>query len=63
MNDQFKGICACLGPVPTRGLFSHPALHPGPALGAVGQRALVDPDGAEAGADLRAGLRPFLQAA
>jgi hypothetical protein len=58
-NAQFKAIFDCLGQVPTRGLVPTQRF----ALGAVLVYQLTLLHRAEAGADLRVGLKPFLQAA
>jgi hypothetical protein len=58
-NSQFKAIFGCLGQVPTRGLVATQRF----ALGAVLVYQLTLLLRHEAGADLRAGLKPFLQAA
>jgi hypothetical protein len=58
-NSQFKSIFGCLGQVPTRGLVATQRF----ALGAVLVYQLTLLLRHEAGADLRVGLKPFLQAA
>jgi hypothetical protein len=58
-NAQFKGIFDCAGQVPTRGLVATRRY----VLGAVFVYQLVLLHRFEAGADLRVGLKPFLQAA
>jgi hypothetical protein len=58
-NAQFKGIFDCQGQVPTRGLIATRRF----VLGAVFVYQLVLLHRFEAGADLRIGLKPFLQAA
>jgi hypothetical protein len=58
-NSQFKSIFGCLGQVPTRGLTATQRF----ALGAVFVYQLTLLHRFEAGADLRVGLKPFLQAA
>ncbi len=58
-NSQFKATFGCLGQVPTRGLVATQRF----ALGAVLVYQLTLLHRAEAGADLRVGLKPFLQAA
>src|SRR5262245_58765552 len=58
-NSQFKATFGCLGQVPTRGLFPTQRF----ALGAVLVYQLTLLHRFEAGADLRVGLKPFLQAA
>jgi hypothetical protein len=58
-NAQFKGIFDCAGQVPTRGLVATRRY----VLGAVLVYQLVLLQRFEAGADLRVGLKPFVQAA
>jgi hypothetical protein len=58
-NGQFKSIFGCLGQVPTRGLVPTQRF----VLGAVLVYQLTLLHRFEAGADLRVGLKPFLQAA
>jgi DDE family transposase len=58
-NAQFKAIFGCLGQVPTRGLVPTQRF----ALGAVLVYQLTLLHRFDAGADLRVGLKPFLQAA
>jgi hypothetical protein len=58
-NAQFKGIFDCQGQVPTRGLVATRRF----VLGAVFVYQLVLLQRFEAGADLRVGLKPFLQSA
>jgi hypothetical protein len=58
-NSQFKAIFGCLGQVPTRGLVGTQRF----ALGAVLVYQLTLLHRFEAGADLRVGLKAFLQAA
>ncbi|HEY3033155.1 MAG TPA: hypothetical protein VGJ54_00650 [Streptosporangiaceae bacterium] len=58
-NGQFKAIFGCLDRVPTRGLVPTQRF----ALGAVLVYQLTLLHRFEAGADLRVGLQPFLQAA
>jgi hypothetical protein len=58
-NAQLKGIFDCQGQVPTRGLVATRRF----VLGAVFVYQLVLLHRSETGADLRAGLKPFLQAA
>jgi hypothetical protein len=58
-NSQFKATFGCLGQVPTRGRLATQRF----ALGAVLVYQLTLLHRAEAGADLRVGLKPFLQAA
>ena len=58
-NSQFKGIFDCLGQVPTKGLIATRRY----VLGAVLVYQLTLLHRFETGADLRAGLKPFLQAA
>jgi hypothetical protein len=58
-NAQFKAIFDCQGQVPTRGLTATRRY----VLGAVFVYQLVLLHRFEAGADLRVGLKPFLQAA
>jgi Transposase DDE domain len=58
-NSQFKAIFGCLGQVPTRGLVATQRF----ALGAVLVYQLTLLHRHEVGADLRVGLKPFLQAA
>src|SRR5688572_4950867 len=58
-TGQFTGISGCLGQVPTRGLIPTQRF----ALGAVLVYQLTLLHRVEAGADLRVGLKPFLQAA
>ena len=58
-NSQFKAIFGCLGQVPTRGIVATQRF----ALGAVLVYQLTLLHRHQAGADLRIGLKPFLQAA
>ena len=58
-NGQFKGIVECLGQVPTRGLLATQRY----VLGAVFGYQLTLLYRAQAGADLRVGLKAFLRAA
>jgi hypothetical protein len=58
-NAQFKATVGCLDRVPTRGLVATQRF----ALGAVLVYQLTLLHRFEAGADLRVGLKPFLQAA
>jgi hypothetical protein len=58
-NSQFKSIFGCLGQVPTRGLVGTQRF----ALGAILVYQLTLLHRFETGADLRVGLKPFLQAA
>jgi hypothetical protein len=58
-NAQFKAIFQCLGHVPTRGLVATQRF----VLGAVFVYQLALLQRFETGADLRLGLKPFLQAA
>jgi hypothetical protein len=58
-NSQFKAIFGCLGQVPTRGLVPTQRF----ALGAVLVYQLTLLHRFQTGADLRVGLKPFLQAA
>src|SRR5207245_2891174 len=58
-NSQFKATFGCLGQVPTRGRLATQRF----ALGAVLVYQLTLLHRHEAGADLRVGLKPFLQAA
>jgi Transposase DDE domain len=58
-NSQFKAIFGCLGQVPTRGLIPTQRF----ALGAVLVYQLTLLHRHATGADLRVGLKPFLQAA
>lgn len=58
-NAQFKSIFDCQGQVPTRGLVATRRY----VLGAVFVYQLVLLHRFEAGADLRIGLKPFIQAA
>jgi hypothetical protein len=58
-NSQFKAIFGCLGQVPTRGLVPTQRFARGAVL--VYQLTLLHRH--QAGADLRIGLKPFLQAA
>jgi hypothetical protein len=58
-NGQFKAIFDVTGPVPTRGQVATSRF----VLGAVFVYQLTLLDRFEAGADLRVGLKPFLQAA
>jgi hypothetical protein len=58
-NGQFKSIFDCQRPVPTRGLLATRRY----VLGAVFVYQLTLLARAQAGRDLRVGLKPFLQAA